>query len=119
MFFKNINPVDFDLFHYAVNQNKVLFSEYCMSAPSWCQYPCGYEGNDSFIQFQSTNVKTLNWSMRIFETVDGRGPRTSPSASPPKSRFGPTTRAMTKKDQEDWNTTTDGRETFLYMLKMS
>jgi len=24
---------------------------------------------------------------------------------------------MTKKIQEDWDTTTDGRETFLYMFK--
>jgi len=49
---------------------------------------------------------------------DGRGPRTSPSASPKKRRFGPTTRAMAKKNQEDWNTATDGKETFLYMFKM-
>jgi len=28
---------------------------------------------------------------------DGRGPSTSPNESPPKSRFGPTTRAMAKK----------------------
>jgi len=28
---------------------------------------------------------------------DGRGPSTSPNASPPKSIFGPTTRAMAKK----------------------
>ena len=49
---------------------------------------------------------------------DGRGSRTSPSASPTKQRFGPTTRVMAKKDQEDWNTTTDGRETFLYIFKM-
>jgi len=33
------------------------------------------------------------------------------------SRIGPTTRAMTKKLQEDWNTATGGRETFLYMFK--
>jgi len=50
---------------------------------------------------------------------DGRSPMTSPSASPTKRRFGPTTRAMAKKNQEDWNTTTDGKETFLYMFKMS
>jgi len=50
---------------------------------------------------------------------DGRGPSTSPHASPPKSRFGPTTRAMAKRIQEDWNAATDGRETFLYMFKMA
>jgi len=49
---------------------------------------------------------------------DGRGPRTSPSASPTKKRSGPTTRAMAKKNQENWNTAIDGRETFLYMFKM-
>jgi len=47
---------------------------------------------------------------------DGRGPRTS--ASPTKRRAGPITKVMVKKDQEDWNTATDGRETFLYMFKM-
>ena len=49
---------------------------------------------------------------------DRRGPRTSPNRSPTKRRFGPTTRAMAKKNQEDWNTATDGREIFLYMFKM-
>jgi len=49
---------------------------------------------------------------------DGRDPSTSPHASPQKGRFGPTTRAMAKKIQEDWIAATDGRETFLYMLKM-
>jgi len=32
---------------------------------------------------------------------DGRGPRTSPNASPTKRRSGPTTIAMPKKNQED------------------
>jgi len=49
---------------------------------------------------------------------DGRGPSINSNASPPKCRIGPTTRAMAKKLQEDWNTATDGRETFLYMFKM-
>jgi len=49
---------------------------------------------------------------------DGRGPSTNSYASPPKCRIGPTTRAMAKKLQEDWNATTDGRETFLYMFKI-
>jgi len=31
------------------------------------------------------------------EHDDGRGPKTSPNASPTKRRFGPTIRAMTKK----------------------
>ena len=49
---------------------------------------------------------------------DGRGPRTSPNARPTKRRSGPTTRAKAKKIQEDWNTATDDRETFLYMFKI-
>jgi len=49
---------------------------------------------------------------------DGKDPSTSPNASPLKNRFGPTTRAMAKKIQEDWNVAIDSRETFLYMFKM-
>ena len=48
---------------------------------------------------------------------DGRGPNTSPSTNPTNRRSGPTTRAMAKKIQEDWDTTTDGRETSQYMFK--
>jgi len=56
---------------------------------------------------------------------DGRGPSLNPSSSPspssnPKNkRPGPTTRAMARRIQEDWDTATDGRETFLYMFKNS
>ena len=45
--------------------------------------------------------------------IDGRGPSTSPTTR----RLGPTTRAMAKKIQEDWDAATDGRETFLYMFQ--
>ena len=41
---------------------------------------------------------------------DGRGPSSGPSSSP-------TTRSMAKRIQEDWDSATDGRETFLYMFK--
>ena len=41
----------------------------------------------------------------------------SPRASSPKGRFGPTTRVMAKRIQEDWNAATNGRETLLYMFK--
>jgi len=51
------------------------------------------------------------------EEDDGRGSRTTSIESPPTCHIGPITRAMTKKLQEDWNTATDGRETYLYMLK--
>jgi len=48
---------------------------------------------------------------------DGRGPSTNSIESPPTCQIGPLTRAMAKKLQEDWNTATDGRETYLYMVK--
>jgi len=44
---------------------------------------------------------------------DGRGLSTSPT----NRRSGPTTRVMAKKIQEDWDTTTNGRETSQYMFK--
>jgi len=40
---------------------------------------------------------------------DGRGPSTNSNTSPPKCKIGPTTRAMAKKLQKDWNTATDDR----------
>jgi len=43
---------------------------------------------------------------------DGRGPSTRPSTSTTTNRrSGPITKAMAKKVQEDWKTTTDGIET--------
>ena len=40
---------------------------------------------------------------------DGRGPNLDPGSSP-------TTRSMGKRIQEDWNSATDGTETFLYIF---
>ena len=48
---------------------------------------------------------------------DGRGPSTNPKESQTSRHIGPTTRVMTKRLDEDWNTTTDGRETYLYMFQ--
>jgi len=48
---------------------------------------------------------------------DGKGPNTNSIESPPTCQIGPLTRAMAKKLQEDWNNATDGKETYLYMLK--
>ena len=48
---------------------------------------------------------------------DGRAPSTNSIESPPTCKIGPITRAMAKKVQEDWNIATDGKETYLYMLK--
>jgi len=42
--------------------------------------------------------------------ADGRRPSSGPNS-------GPTTRSMARKIQEDWDSATDGRETFLYMFK--
>ena len=44
------------------------------------------------------------------EGGDGRGPSSGPSS-------GPTTRSMAKRIQEDWDSATDGRETFIYMFE--
>jgi len=49
---------------------------------------------------------------------DGRGPNTSPHASPPKGIFGPPTRVMAKRIQEDWNVATDGRKNLLIHVQM-
>jgi len=55
---------------------------------------------------------------------DGKGPnpspslKPSPSSSPTNRRSRPTTRAMARRIQEDWDTTTDGRENFLYMFNV-
>jgi len=51
------------------------------------------------------------------EGDDGRGSSTSPSTSSTNRRSGPTIRVMSKKIQEDWDTTTNGRETCQYMFK--
>jgi len=48
---------------------------------------------------------------------DGRGPSTITTESPPPCHIGPITRAMVRKLEEDLNTATDGKETYLYMLK--
>ena len=41
---------------------------------------------------------------------DGRGPSSGPSSNP-------TTKSMAKRIQEDWDSATDGRETFIYMFE--
>jgi len=48
---------------------------------------------------------------------DGRGPSSTSVESPPTCHIGPITRAMARKLEEDWNIATNGRETYLYMLK--
>jgi len=49
--------------------------------------------------------------------IDERGPNTTTTESPPPCHIGPITRTMARKLEEDWNTATNGRETYLYMLK--
>jgi len=49
-------------------------------------------------------------SGKLDVALDGRGPSLGPSSSP-------TTRSMEKRIQEDWDSATDDRETFLYMFK--
>jgi len=48
---------------------------------------------------------------------DGRDLSINSIESPPTCQIGPITRSMAKKLQEDWNIASDGRETYLYMLK--
>jgi len=48
---------------------------------------------------------------------DGRGPSITTTESQPPCHIWPIIRAMARKLKEDWNTATDGRETYLYMLK--
>jgi len=49
---------------------------------------------------------------------DGRGPSNNPKESQTSRHIGPTTRAMAKRLEENWNTATDGRETYLYMFQV-
>jgi len=48
---------------------------------------------------------------------DGRGSSTNPKESQTSRHIAPTTRAMAKRLDEDWNIATDGRETYLYMFQ--
>ena len=48
---------------------------------------------------------------------DGRGPNTTSKESQTQRHIGPTTRAMAKRLDKDWDTATDGRETYLYMFQ--
>jgi len=48
---------------------------------------------------------------------DGREPSTNPKERQTSRHIGPTTRAMAKRLDKDWNTATDGRETYLYMFQ--
>jgi len=49
----------------------------------------------------------------------GGGPSTTLKEGQPQRPLGPTTRAMTKRLDEDWNKATDGRETYLYIFQES
>jgi len=48
---------------------------------------------------------------------DGRGPSTTSRESKTERHIGPTTRAMAKRLDKDWDTAIDGRETYLYMFQ--
>jgi len=55
--------------------------------------------------------------MEVEGEVDGRGPSTNPKESQTSRHNGPITRAMARRLEEDWNTATDGRETYIYMFQ--
>jgi len=50
-------------------------------------------------------------------SIDGIGPSTTLKEDHPQRHLGPTTRAMTKRLDEDWDKATDGRKTYLYMFQ--
>ena len=64
-----MNPINLDLLHNAVYENKILFSKDRMIAPPWSQLPKYYESNESFIQLQTSHIKTLHFRMRIPEAT--------------------------------------------------
>jgi len=53
----------------------------------------------------------------LYIDIDGRGPSTTSKEGHTQRHIRPTTRAMTKRLDEDWDTATDGRETYLYMFE--
>jgi len=53
----------------------------------------------------------------MLSIIDERGSSTNPKESQTSRHIGPTTRVMAKRLDEDWNTATDGRETYLYMFQ--
>jgi len=48
---------------------------------------------------------------------DGRGPSTNSKESQTSRHNKSITSTMARRLEEDWNTATDGRETYLYMLQ--
>jgi len=48
---------------------------------------------------------------------DGRGSSTTSKEGHTQRYIGSTTRTTTKRLDEDWDTATDGRETYLYMFQ--
>jgi len=65
--------------------------------------------------FKPTKCITSNVKGSLM--CDGRGSSITTTESQPPCHMGPTTRAMARKLEEDWNTATNGRETYLYMLQ--
>ena len=76
----------------------------------------------SYTPFVGTNEEddVLDFRTNPFQGGgdDGRGPSTNPKESQISRHIGPTIRAMAKRLDEDWNTATDGRETYLYMFQV-
>jgi len=63
------------------------------------------------------SVKTYDHLKFFYGHFDGRRSNITTTESQPPCHIGPITRAMARKLEEDWNTVTDCRETYLYMLK--
>jgi len=54
MFLDDMDSIDFDLVHYAVNEDKIFLSQHRVITFSWCQHPRDNESNKPFIESQAT-----------------------------------------------------------------
>jgi len=69
------------------------------------------------LRYAPTIPRSIPFAPNIFPLFDGRGPGTNLKESQTTRNIERTTRAMAKRPDEDWNTATDGRETYLYMFQ--
>jgi len=68
--------------------------------------------------FFTRNNQLFSLLLKFVSAIcDGRGPSTTSKEGHTQRHIGPTTRAMTKRLDEDWDTAIDGRETYLYMFQ--
>jgi len=61
----DMNPVNIDIVHNAVDEDKILLSEYRMIVSSWNQHPIYNEGNQLFIELRASHRKIPHFGLRI------------------------------------------------------